>query len=179
MNKKYLQLGLLLLLVGMILLPIASAENTSISNNAITNPLEKHVAEPYHVDIANYITWNFAPYYYISSLFGSQGRLDLGYTDTLDNIGSNSYPPYGYSFVRVTIHMKNTGDKPLSADPGDWTFISDGVRYSYDYLLQMAEKNHPNFKVNPGQGGKFNVDYFVKGAPTTGSIEYHNPYIDL
>ncbi|HII93659.1 MAG TPA: PEGA domain-containing protein [Methanosarcina sp.] len=129
----------------------------TLANSAFISDSE-NVKTPTSVDISPYLNWSF----------------------TTSDSASHISVPEGYSYVTVTIHIKNDGDIPISTHESCWKFISNGDTYDYCEDISIAlHRNYEMLEVNPGEETTFKIPYLVEGKPTTASLSYINPYTNV
>jgi len=138
---------------------------TPTSKPTITpTPTSKTITTPYQYDITPYMDWNF--------VIDSPQQYNAWFNQI--------QAPYGSSYVKVTIHLNNTGSKPISTKFSFWNFVTDGIAYSYDKDLWNQANGGLSTEitdpVQPGYSGIFHITYLVPGSPTTGELVYTNPY---
>ncbi|PAV11556.1 hypothetical protein ASJ81_09825 [Methanosarcina spelaei] len=134
-----------------------TSKDTSANSAFISD--SENVKIPTSVDISPYLEWSF----------------------TTSDSASYITVPEGYSYVTVTIHIKNDGNVPISTDESCWKFISNGDTYDYceEDISIALHRNYEMLEVNPGEETTFKIPYLVEGEPTTASLSYINPYTDI
>jgi hypothetical protein len=97
---------------------------------------------------------------------------DWKYTTT-SHIGDYYKAPSGYSYVIVSLYVKNDADQSVSTNPYYWDLTVDGVKYSPDTATYSDIIKHQTVDVGKGGEVEGQLAYIVKGNASDPTLEYN------
>jgi archaellum component FlaG (FlaF/FlaG flagellin family) len=110
-------------------------------------------------DVSRYFDWSFTT---------SNQIFDMYTSNTYSNYVT---APPDHTYVTVTLHIHNTGNKPIFTADSHWEFISDRKTYSPDTSVNL-DKGSNKIMVEPGEDDTFDLIYLVEGNPQNVKLVY-------